>query len=130
MKTLLVIGMFYSGTVLAFGQSDTCATLQDCQKALKENPNSSVAHYGTGQIFFQQRNWQSAANEFREALNGDLRPQWTEVWSHIQLGKIFDMVHQRERAVNEYRQAERTNDHTRGALEEAAKYLKSPYDGN
>jgi len=28
-----------------------------------------------------------------------------EVWSHIQLGKIFDITGQRERAVNEYRQA-------------------------
>jgi len=35
---------------------------------------------------------------------------------------------QRERAVNEYKQAERTKDNTQGALEEAAKYLKTPYE--
>ncbi len=130
MKGRLVIGVLYSGMFLAFGQSDICATLQDCQKALKENPKSSAAHYGIAEVFFQERSLQAAANEFRSALNGDLRPRWTEVWSHIELGKIFDLTKQRARAINEYRLAERTNDDTRGALEEAAKYLKSPYEGN
>ena len=72
-------------------------------------------------------NGPTAANEFREALNGDLQPKWTEVWSRIFLGKVFDITGQRERAVIQYKQAERTNDNTQGALEEAAKYLKSPY---
>ena len=80
------------------------------------------------EVFFLQSNYQSAANEFREALNGDLQPKWTEVWSHVNLGKIFDITGQRERAVNEYKQAERTKDNTQGALEEAAKYLKTPYE--
>ena len=61
------------------------------------------------------------------ALNGDLDPKWTEVWTHINLGKIFDITDQRERAVNEYNQAIRTKDNTQGAQEEAAKYLKQPY---
>jgi hypothetical protein len=65
--------------------------------------------------------------EFREALNGDLEPKWTEVWAHINLGKIFDVTSQRERAVNEYQQAVRTRDNTQGAQEEAAKYLKTAY---
>ena len=69
------------------------------------NRNSSLAHYRIAEVFFLQNNYQSAANEFREALNGDLEPKWTEVWSHINLGKIFDITGQRERAVNEYKQA-------------------------
>ena len=56
-------------------------------------------------------------------LNGDLDPKWTEVWAHINLGKIFDITDQRDRAVNEYRQALRTKDNTQGALEEAGKYI-------
>ena len=59
--------------------------------------------------------------------NGDLEPKWTEVWGHINLGKIFDVTDQRERAVNEYNQAIRTKDNTQGAQEEAAKYLKEPF---
>ena len=54
-------------------------------------------------------------------------PKWTEVWSHINLGKIFDITGQRERAVNEYNQALRTKDNTQGAQEVAAKYLQEPY---
>lgn len=102
--------------------------LKEYQRALETNRNSSLAHYRIAEIFFLQNNFQSAANEFREALNGDLEPRWTEVWSHINLGKIFDITGQRDRAVNEYTLAQRTKDNTQGALEEAAKYLKAPYE--
>ena len=88
---------------------------------------SSLAHYRVAEVFFLQNNYQSAANEFREALNGDLEPKWTEVWSHINLGKIFDVTGQRERAVNEYTKAMRTKDNTQGALEEAARFQQKPY---
>jgi hypothetical protein len=102
--------------------------LKEYQKALDVNRNSSIAHYRVAEVFFLQNNYQSAANEFREALNGDLEPKWVEVWSHINLGKIFDITGQRERATNEYQQAIRTKDNTQGAQEEAAKYLKQPYE--
>jgi len=108
--------------------SDFNEALKEYQKALEVNRNSSLAHYRIAEIFFLQNNYQAAANEFREALNGDLEPKWTEVWSHINLGKIFDITGQRERAVNEYTLAMRTKDNTQGALDEAAKYLKQPYE--
>jgi len=102
--------------------------LKEYQKALDVNRNSSLAHYRVAELFFLQRNYQSAANEFRLVLDGDLEPKWTEVWAHINLGKIFDITAQRERAVNEYNQAIRTKDNTQGAQEEAAKFLKAPYE--
>ena len=102
--------------------------LKEYQKALETTRNSSLANYRIAEIFFLQQNWQAAANSFREALNGDLEPKWTEVWAHINLGKIFDVTGQRERAVNEYNLAIRTKDNTQGAQEEAAKYLKTPYE--
>jgi tetratricopeptide (TPR) repeat protein len=102
--------------------------LKEYQKALDVNRNSSLAHFRVGELFKLQRSYQSAANEFREALNGDLDPKWTEVWAHINLGQIFDITGQRERAVNEYNLAIRTKDNTQGAQEEAAKYLKTPYE--
>jgi tetratricopeptide (TPR) repeat protein len=108
--------------------SDYGAALKEFQKALEVNRNSSLAHYRVGDVFFQQSNDQTAANEFREAINGDLDPKWTEVWSHIHLGMIYDLHGQRDRAVNEYNQAIRTKDNTGGAQEEAAKYLKAPYE--
>ena len=102
--------------------------LKEYQKALETNRTSSLAHYRIAEVFFLQNNYQSAANEFREALNGDATPKWTEVWSHINLGKIFDITGQRERAVNEYNLAVRTKDNTQNAQEEAGKYLKTPYE--
>jgi peptidase M1-like protein/tetratricopeptide repeat protein len=102
---------------------DYSEALKEYQKALEVTRNSSLAHYRMGELFFLQGNWQPAANEFREALNGDLVPKWTEVWAHLSLGKIFDISDQRDRAVNEYRQALRTKDNTFGALQEAEKYI-------
>jgi aminopeptidase N len=107
--------------------NDFGEALKEYQKALDVKRYSSLAHYRIAEIFFLQNNYQSAANAFREALNGDLEPKWTEVWSRINLGKIFDVTGQRERAVNEYNLALRTKDNTQGAQEEAAKYLKEPY---
>jgi len=102
--------------------------LKEYQKAVDVKRNSSLAHYRIAELFFLQNNYQSAANEFREVLNGDLDPKWTEVWAHINLGKIFDITDQRDRAVNEYRQATRTKDNTQGAQEEAAKYINAKYE--
>jgi Peptidase family M1 domain/Tetratricopeptide repeat len=102
--------------------------LKEYQKAIEVNRSSSLAHYRVAEVFFLQNNYQSAANEYREALNGDLDPKWVEVWAHIKLGNIFDVSGQRDRAVNEYNHAIRTKDDTQGAQEEAAKYLKQPYE--
>ena len=102
--------------------------LKEYQKALDVQRNSSLAHYRIGELYFLQATWQSAANEFREAINGDLEPKWTEVWSHIKLGWVLDVSGQRDRAVNEYKQALRTNDNTSSAQEEAQKYINAPYE--
>ncbi|HZI55197.1 MAG TPA: M1 family aminopeptidase [Verrucomicrobiae bacterium] len=107
---------------------DLGSALSEFNKALAVNHNSSLAHYRIAEVFYIQRNYQSAANEYREALNGDGEPRWTEVWSHLGLGKIFDITGQRERAVGEYRQAIQTGDPTQGALDEARKYLEKPYE--
>ncbi len=109
-------------------QGDLAGALLEFNKALENNKNSSLAHYRIAEVFFQQRNYQASANAYRECLNGDGDPRWTEVWSHVQLGKIFDVTGQRERASNEYRQALQTNDNTQGAMDEARKYLQSPFE--
>ncbi|HZD78332.1 MAG TPA: tetratricopeptide repeat protein, partial [Acidobacteriaceae bacterium] len=109
------------------GQGDTTGAIEQFQEALKANPTSSLANYRIGDVLFTQRNYQASANAYRDALRGDDDPRWTEVWSHIQLGKIFDVTGQRDRAVNEYRQAIQTNDNTQGAVNSARAYLLKPY---
>jgi aminopeptidase N len=108
-------------------QGDYTAALGEYQKALDANKSSSLAAYRIGEVFFIQRNYQSAANSFRDALRGDDDPRWTEVWSHIHLGYIFDVTGQRDRAVNEYRLAVQTNDNTQGAINEARARMAAPY---
>src|SRR5262249_28519614 len=77
--------------------SEFTDAVREYQKALETTRNSSLAHYRLAEVYFLQQNWQPAANEFREALNGDLDPKWTEVWAHIHLGMIYDVSGSRER---------------------------------
>src|ERR1700704_3790216 len=99
------------------------------QRALSIQPNRPLANFRMGEAFFYQKNYQAAANAFREALQTVPEPseKWTEVWSHIYLGKIFDMLGQRERAVNEYSKAKQTNDDTGSAQQVAEGFLKKAY---
>jgi aminopeptidase N len=108
-------------------QGDITGGLAEFQKALQANPQSSLASYRIAEVFFNQHNFQAAVNAYRDCLRGDDDPKWTEVWSHVQIGKIFDLTGQRDRAITEYRQAVQTNDNTAGALNEARHYLQVPY---
>ena len=112
----------------AVAQGDLMAAISEYQKALDENRGSALANYRLAEIFMMQHNYQSAANSFRDALRGDGDPKWVEVWSHINLGKIFDITGQRERAVNEYRLAVQTNDNTQGAINQARALMQHPYN--
>jgi len=104
--------------------------IQEYQRALDVQPGNSLAHFRQGEAMFYQKNYQSAANAFRAALGGDLDPKWVEVWGHIYMGKIYDILGQRERAVNEYSLAQHLKDDTAGAQEEAARYMQKAYSGD
>ncbi len=95
--------------------------------ALKLSPHRSIAHFRLAETFYEQFNLQSAANSFRDALNGDKDPKWIEVWCYIYLGKIYDILGQRQRAMAEYTKAVNTKDDTYGAQAEANKWLATPF---
>ncbi|HYL62486.1 MAG TPA: M1 family aminopeptidase [Candidatus Methylomirabilis sp.] len=103
--------------------------IKQYQRALSIQPGRPLANFRMGEAFFYQKNYQAAANAFREVAQAVPEPseKWTEVWGHIYLGKIFDLLGQRERAVNEYSKAKQTNDNTGGAQAEAEKWLKKAY---
>ncbi|MGC1617712.1 MAG: M1 family aminopeptidase [Candidatus Acidiferrum sp.] len=103
--------------------------IKQYQRALTIQPGRPLANFRMGEAFFYQKNYQAAANSFREALQAVPEPseKWTEVWGHIYLGKIFDLLGQRSRAVNEYSKAKQTNDDTGGAQLEAQRWLQKPY---
>jgi aminopeptidase N len=104
--------------------------IKEYQHALDIAPSSALAHFRMGEAMFYQKNYQSAANAFRAALGGDQDPKWVEVWSHIYIGRIYDLLDQRARAVNEYQLAQRTNDDTAGAQEQITRYMQKPYTEN
>ncbi len=95
--------------------------------ALEARPNSSLVRFRLGECFWRVKDRAAAVNEFRRALNGDLQPAWVNVWSHLNLGKIFDATGQRQRALNEYRMARETGDNTWRAQDEIGGYLQSSY---
>ena len=103
--------------------------IKEYQRALSIQPGRPLANFRMGEAFFYQRNYQAAANAFRESLQAVPEPseKWTEVWAHIYLGMVFDALGQRERAVNEYSRAKQTNDNTGGAQDAADRYLKKAY---
>lgn len=108
-------------------EQDYLEAIKQYQAALELNKNSSLAHYRIGEVLFKLRNYTAAMEEFRRALDGDLDPKWIDVWSHLMLGKIFDVSGQRDRALNEYQRALQTNDNTQGALDEANRYIQKPF---
>jgi tetratricopeptide (TPR) repeat protein len=103
--------------------------VQQYQRALEQDRANALASFRMGEAFFYQRNYAASAQSFRDALDGvtDLNTKWTEVWSHIYLGRIYDIQGDRARAVNEYSKAKQTGDDTGGAQAEIDKDLKSPY---
>jgi hypothetical protein len=128
MKAVLVLALGFAA--VAFGEGHECQTAEGCQEILRSHPTSSLAHFRLGEVFLVRKDLQSAAIEFDRALKGDLEPGWIVVWAHLNLGKIFDIAGpQRDRAVKQYRLAVQTRDNTRGALDQAKKYLESPYEG-
>jgi tetratricopeptide (TPR) repeat protein len=103
--------------------------VQQYQRALEQDKANALADFRMGEAFFYQRNYAASAQSFRDALDGatDLNTKWTEVWSHIYLGRIYDIQGDRTRAVNEYNKARQTGDDTGGAQAEAEKSMKKAY---
>ena len=111
----------------ALAKDDLGGAIAAYEKALAVDRGSSLANYRLAEVYLLQKNYQAAANSFRDCLRGDDDPKWTEVWSHVNLGKIFDIAGQRERAVNEYRLAIQTKDNTQAAVNEARALMERPY---
>ena len=130
-SSLQVRAVVARGEALA-GQGKLFDAVQEYQRALDLEPNNALALFRMGEAFFYQKNYAAAANSFRGAIGGvtNLSTKWVEVWSHIYMGKIYDLTGQRDRAVNEYNQAVRLKDDTGGAQEEAHKYISQPYKDN
>ncbi|HLJ45231.1 MAG TPA: TonB family protein [Bryobacteraceae bacterium] len=69
-----------------------------------KTPNDSTEHFNNGRTLFDQRNFQGAAREFRDALTAHLEAPW-DLWAHLYLGSIFEITNQHDRALKEFQLA-------------------------
>jgi tetratricopeptide (TPR) repeat protein len=107
---------------------DQKKALPDYANDLKSTPRSSLAKYCIAEFLLEKHAYQASVNAYRDSLAGDGNPVWTKVWSHIQIGKIFDVTGQRERAVASYQLAIQTGDNTDGAINQARELLEHPFE--
>src|ERR1700733_6414755 len=112
MRTLGVAGMLCLPLVHEVCQDAPDGQIAEYARLVAADPRSSLAHYRLAEADLRENNLHSAANEVQEGLNGDLSPAWTQAWSDIQLGRIFDFTGRHDRAMEEYRRAQQTGDNT------------------
>lgn len=111
-----------------FREQEYIEAEQQFQAAIKLNRGLSWAWYNLGLLYLRQRNFTKALDAFDMALNGNLKPDWVEVWSYIYRGNAWDALGNRERAVAEYNRAiSNGNDYDR-AQAVAQEYLAQPFD--
>ena len=103
------------------------SAIREYEKAKTLDPRSSLAHYRLGQTYFEQNSYTNAANSLRDALNGDLNPHWVEAMAQLHLGKIYDILGERNRALAEYRKVLNSKVTYQGADEEAKRLTEQPY---
>lgn len=101
---------------------------QQFNAAIKLNRGNSWAWYNLGLLCMLQRNYQKALDSFDQALNGNLRPDWIEVWSYIYRGNAWDAIDQRERAIAEYNKAISNGSNYDNAQAIAQKYIEQKFD--
>jgi len=102
-------------------------TLADYQSDIEASPKSSLAYYCMAELHLKGGHYQASLNAYRGSLRGDGIPYWTKVWSYIQMGKIFDLTNQRERAVSRYQLAIATGDNSGDAITRARELLDQPF---
>jgi aminopeptidase N len=110
-----------------FREQEYTEAEQQLQAAIKLNRGNSWAWYNLGLLYMTQRNWNKALDAFDQALGGNLRPDWIEVWSYVYRGNSWDMIGQRERAIAEYNKAISNGNNYDNAQAAAQQYLAEPF---
>jgi tetratricopeptide (TPR) repeat protein len=111
-----------------FREQEYTEAEQQFQAAIKLNRGHSWAWYNLGVLYMTQRNYSKALDAFDQGLNGNLRPDWIEVWAYIYRGNAWDALGQRERAVAEYNKAISNGNNYENAQAVAQQYLQTPFD--
>ncbi len=110
------------------GNNNLEKAAEQFQSILKtQDPNNGEALHGLGVIAIIQNERETAKNYFLKALQSVSTNNSIKVWSHIYLGRIYDVEDNREDAVQQYQFAIILGDNTRNAQEIAQRGLKEAF---
>jgi hypothetical protein len=84
------------------------------------------AHYVLARVNLMQRQPGAAIGDFQETLSSSKDPR-TLAWSHIYLGRLYDVNAERDKAVSEYQAALTVRDGQPDTKAAAEKGLKQPF---
>jgi Tetratricopeptide repeat len=111
---------------LAANDLDTAQKLAQ-EVASKNGPDAPRAYFVLGEIATLHKDPENAIKYFEQTLQTAKEPQLI-AWSHIYLGRIYDVDQERDMAVKHYQAALRAGDDTPQTKAAAENGLKAPYE--
>jgi tetratricopeptide (TPR) repeat protein len=120
-----VSGLDLAEMKLLKGDLDGASTLA---KTALDDPKGDhgQAHYVMARVNLMQREPDAAIEDFQQTLQLSKDPR-TLAWSHIYLGRLYDVVPDRDKAVAEYQAALTVRDSQPDTKAAAEKGLKQPF---
>jgi aminopeptidase N len=112
-----------------FKEGQYAEAQQQLEGALKLDRNNAWIYYNLGLVYFEQKNWQMALDQFQASLDAaSSKPAWIDTWARIKRGNAYDARGDRAKAVNEYQKAVQAGSDYDNAQAVAKKYIETPYD--
>ena len=106
---------------IAFNSGDDDTAKAEFERVLIEfDPSNGPALYGLALILSRAGDPALAAEYFSRTLDSESAEPSMRVWSHIYMGRIYDLQCERAEALQQYRLALEVGDDTRGAQSAAA----------
>jgi tetratricopeptide (TPR) repeat protein len=101
---------------------------EETANTVLEDPHGdhAEAHYVLGQVNLLENVPEAAIDEFNEAVKTSRNPR-TVAWSHIYLGRLYDVHAERPKALNEYKMALNIHEIAPDTKMAAEKGLKTPF---
>ncbi len=108
-------------------KGDVAGAAPPAQTALDDpKADHARAHYVLAQVNLMQRQPGAAMDDFQATLSSSKDPRML-AWSHIYLGRLYDVLPDRQKAVSEYQAALTVRDAQPDTKAAAEKGLKQPF---